>query len=89
MLLVRKIIERRIGMDFRLKVLINFLKETSNKISDIDFFATCGLSALTNDMPNHNYCNLKINKIEKSDLAKSLKNRQINFLKKEMCMKIL
>ena len=68
------------GLPF--KSVDKLLKETSNKISDIDFFATCGLSALTNDMPNHNYYDIKIEKIKKSNLAKSLKNKQITFLKK-------
>ena len=31
------------------------LKDTKNKISDIDLFATCGLSSLVNDVPDIDY----------------------------------
>jgi carbamoyltransferase len=70
------------GLPF--KSIDHLLKETSNKLSDIDFFTTCGLSAFTKDMPNLNYFDLKIEKIKKSNLKKNLKNKQINFLHKRI-----
>ena len=46
------------GLPF--KSVDKLLNETSNKISDIDFFTTCGLSVFTNDMPNYNCYDVKI-----------------------------
>ncbi len=56
------------------------LKETGNKIEDIDYFATHGLSALTKNIPNEIYFKKKINIVRCSNLAKKAKDKQIKFL---------
>ena len=58
------------------------LKDTKNKISDIDLFATCGLSSLVNDVPDIGYLKKKIYEIKVSKLSKKIKKKQISFLKK-------
>ena len=57
------------------------LKETKNKIKDIDFIATHGLSAITKDIPATQHFKNKILEIKNSKLDKSKKNSQIKFLK--------
>ena len=56
------------------------LKQTNNKIKDIDIFATHGLSAITQDIPSKLYFNKKIEEIKNSSLSSILKKKQINFL---------
>ena len=58
------------------------LKETNNKISDINYFTTCGLSSINGDMPNKDVFDEKIKLIEKSKLKKKTKKKQISFLNK-------
>ena len=58
------------------------LKDTSNRLEDIDYFTTCGLSAYKNDMPNKKSYDLKKQMIKKSKLKKRIKLRQLKFLKK-------
>ena len=58
------------------------LKETNNKIEDIDLFATHGLSALYDKIPNENDFYLKLEKISKSKIEGKIKKRQINSLMK-------
>ena len=57
------------------------LQETNNKIKDIDFFATHGLSDLTMDIPSKNHFENKINEVLRSKLNPKKKKKQINFLK--------
>ena len=59
------------------------LKETNNKINDIDFFATHGLSCSKSFYPNKNIFKNKIEEIQKSSLTPIKKNLQINFLEKK------
>ena len=58
------------------------LKETNNKIEDIDLFATHGLSALYDRIPNENDFYLKLERISKSKIEEKIKKRQINSLMK-------
>ena len=51
------------------------LKETKNKIGDINYFATCGLSSITGDMPNKDVFDDKIKLIKKSKLKKKIKKK--------------
>ena len=51
------------------------LKETNNKISDINYFTTCGLSSINGDMPNKDVFDEKIKLIEKSKLKKKTKKK--------------
>ena len=57
------------------------LKETNNKLKDIDLFATHGLSCLKNFIPDKNIYNNKIKEILISKLDLKKKRIQINFLK--------
>ena len=55
---------------------INYvLKETKNKVSDIDIFATHGSSALEKDIPNEHSFFTKINEIKNSKLRNDLKKK--------------
>ena len=64
---------------------INYvLKETKNKVSDIDIFATHGSSALEKDIPNEHSFFTKINEIKNSKLKNNLKKKQINNIKKRL-----
>ena len=64
---------------------INYvLKETNNKIKDIDLFATHGLSCSKSFSPNKNIYDNKIKEIQLSKLKSNKKNIQINFLKKSL-----
>lgn len=58
------------------------LKETNNKVRDIDLFATHGLSCTKNFEPNKNIYDDKIKEILKSKLDEKNKKKQISFLKK-------
>lgn len=58
------------------------LKDNKIKISDIKYFATHGLSAITKDTPNIQAFNSKIEAVNKSNLKKNIKKNIINFLKK-------
>ena len=60
------------------------LKETKNKINDIDFFATHGSSALKKEITNKKIFIEKINEIKKSNLKSGIKKKQINNLKKRL-----
>ena len=61
---------------------INYvLKETNNKIKDIDLFATHGLSCSKNFSPIKNIFDNKIKEIQLSKLDLKKKKIQINFLK--------
>ena len=61
---------------------INFtLKETNNKLNDIDIFATHGLSCTKNFIPNKDIFENKIEEILQSDLDSKKKKIQIDFLK--------
>ena len=64
------------------------LNETNNKLKDIDFIATHGLSAIKKDIPNFNHFNNKILEVSKSKLAKDKKKSQIKFLKNRMIHEI-
>ena len=57
------------------------LKETNNKLKDIDLFATHGLSSLKNFIPDKDIYNNKIKEILISKLDLKTKRIQINFLK--------
>ena len=59
------------------------LKETNNKINDIDFFATHGLSCSKSFSPDKNIFKNKIEEIQKSSLTSIKKNLQIDFLEKK------
>ena len=60
---------------------INFtLKETNNKLNDIDIFATHGLSCTKNFIPNKDIFENKIEEILQSDLDSKKKKIQIDFL---------
>tara|TARA_B100000767_G_scaffold177751_1_gene166133 strand:- start:561 stop:2246 length:1686 start_codon:yes stop_codon:yes gene_type:complete len=62
---------------------INYvLKETNNKIKDIDLFATHGSTCSKNFTPTKNIFKNKIKEIQLSKLDSTKKNIQINFLKK-------
>ena len=62
---------------------INYvLKETNNKIKDIDLFATHGSSCSKSFSPNKIFFDNKIEEIQLSKLESKKKNTQINFLKK-------
>ncbi len=64
---------------------INYvLKETKNKISDIDIFATHGSSALEEHLPNKNIFFTKINEIKNSKLRNNTKKKQIENIKKRL-----
>ncbi len=56
------------------------LKETKNKIRDIDIFSTHGLSALKNDIPNTKHFKIKEKEILESNLNKKKKITQIKHL---------
>ena len=56
------------------------LKETNNKIKDIDYFATHGLTALTKNIPNKTHFEKKINMVRCSNLPTKIKDKQIDFL---------
>lgn len=60
------------------------LKETKNKISDIDFFATHGSSASKKELPNKKDFLNKINEINFSKLENKLKKKQIFRLKERL-----
>ena len=63
---------------------INYvLKETNNKIKDIDLFATHGLSWSKSFSPNKNIFNDKIKEIQLSKIQSKQKDIQIKFLKKK------
>jgi len=64
------------------------LKETKNKMKDIDFIATHGLSAITKDIPNLKHFDKKISEVSKSRLIKNKKNNQIKFLKERLAHEI-
>ena len=53
------------------------LKETNNKVRDIDLFATHGLSCTKNFEPNKNIYDDKIKEILKSKLDEKNKKKQI------------
>ena len=55
------------------------LKQTNNKIKDIDIFATHGLSAITQDIPSKLYFNKKIEEIKNSSLSSILKKNKLIF----------
>ena len=59
------------------------LKETNNKINDIDFFATHGLSCSKSFFPDKNIFKNKIEEIQKSSLTSIKKNLQIDFLERK------
>ena len=62
---------------------INFvLKETNNKLKDIDFFATHGASCFKDIIPNKNIFEKKYKEISGSKLDNITKKKQIFFLKK-------
>ena len=58
------------------------LKETNNKLKDIDLFATHGLSCFQDYAPKKNIFDEKIKEVLMSKLNSNKKNTQINFLKK-------
>ena len=60
------------------------LKETNNKIKDIDIFATHGSSALKKKIPNKNDFLNKIDEVKFSKLKNSVKKKQINHLKRRL-----
>ena len=57
------------------------LKETNNKLTDIDLFATHGLSCLKSFTPDKKVYDNKIKEILNSELDLKKKKIQINFLK--------
>ena len=69
---------------------INFvLSNTNKKLKDINYFATHGLSAYSNDVPSRLHFQKKVNEIKKSKLNVKIKKKQINFLKKRFNHEIL
>lgn len=64
------------------KSIERLLSDTNNNIENINYVVTCGLSSLTKDMPNKKEFQHKIDLINKSNLKKNIKKKQINFLKK-------
>ena len=58
------------------------LKETNNKLKDIDVFATHGISCFRNISPNKNIFENKYKEILNSKLDPKTKKKQISFLKK-------
>lgn len=56
------------------------LKETNNKLRDIDIIATHGLSSIIKDVPNKKYFADKIAEVNKSFLPKNKKKNQVKFL---------
>ncbi len=58
------------------------LKETNNKIKDIDIFSTHGLSCIKGCNPDISFFNQKIKEVNNSKLNLKKKKIQINFLKK-------
>ncbi len=58
------------------------LKETNNKIKDIDYISTHGLSAITKDVPSRNHFDNKILEVSTSKLNRKQKKNQIKSLKK-------
>ena len=65
------------------------LKETNNKINDIDFFATHGLSCSKSFSPDKNIFKNKIEEIQKSSLTSIKKIFKLIFQKKNLNMKQL
>jgi len=65
-----------------LKAVEFVLKETNNKIKDINIFSTHGLSALDKNLPAFQNFLEKINEIKSSKLKKNIKKKQIINLKK-------
>ena len=64
---------------------INFvLKETNNKLKDIDFFATHGASCFKDIIPNKNIFEKKYKEISGSKLDNITKKKQIFFFKKKI-----
>ncbi len=59
------------------------LRETNNKLDDIDVFATHGLSCTKNFSPNKSIYEKKIKEITSSKLRPKIKKKQINFLNKK------
>ncbi len=59
------------------------LKETRNKIKDIDFIATHGLSSITKDIPNSNYFKKKIQEVSISKLSRKKKKSANKLSKKQ------
>ena len=57
------------------------LKETNNKLKDIDIFATHGASCFNNIIPDKTLFDEKIKVINKSNLNKKIKKKQISYLK--------
>ena len=57
------------------------LKETGNKIKDIDIISTHGLSAIKKDIPSKKHFENKILEVSKSKLSKIKKKKQVRFLK--------
>lgn len=56
------------------------LKETKNKIKDINIFSTHGLSSLNKDVPDKDYFKIKEKEILCSNLDKKRKKSQIKYL---------
>ena len=59
------------------------LKETNNKLKDIDLFATHGSSCFNNVIPDKNPFDEKMLEISQSTLDPKIKKKQINSLKKK------
>ncbi len=65
------------------------LEKTKNKLNDIDFFATHGLSSYQNIIPNKNNFDNKLKEILSSKLDLNKKKKQINLLDKRFKHEIL
>ena len=63
------------------------LKETNNKLNDIDLFATHGSSCYQNIKPNRDIFDNNLKKILSSKLNSNKKKKQIKFLEKDLKMK--